>query len=184
MPIWLIVVIVLLVVIVLYFITTKNSLVRAKNRVKEEYSHIDVVLKRRFDLIPNLVETVKGYAKHEKETLENIIEARNKYLAAGNPSDAIEANNGLTSGLTKLFALAESYPELKSNTNFQELQKELSKTEDQVANARTAYNSAVTHFNNLVEMFPSSIVASMSGYEKEKFFEAPEEEKKNPEIKF
>lgn len=184
MPTILIIVLVVLVLLVFYFIATRNNLVRARNRVKEEFSQIDVALKRRFDLIPNLVETVKGYAKHEKETLEAVIAARNTYLSAGTSEDAMKANDTLTQGLSKLFALAESYPELKANTNFQELQTELSKTEDIIANSRTSYNTAVTSYNNLVEMFPSSIVASMSHFEKEKFFEATQEETKNPEVKF
>ena len=125
MPIWLIVVLVIVVLLVIYIVATYNKLVDLRNRVRDQWSQIDVQLKRRFDLIPNLVSTVKGYAKHESETLEKVIAARNSYTTATTPHDKMEANNMLTDTLNKLFALAESYPDLKANTNFLELQQEL-----------------------------------------------------------
>ena len=130
MLIWLIVVIVVLVLIVLYVFSTYNSLVRLRNRVKDQWSQIDIQLKRRFDLIPNLVNTVKGYTKHESETLEAVIKARNTYVTAETPDAKMEANNALSGALTKLFALSEAYPDLKANTNFLQLQGELQETEN------------------------------------------------------
>ena len=125
MPIWLIVVLVVLLIIILFIIANYNSLVRLRNKVRDQFSQIDVQLKKRSDLVPNLVETVKGYAKHESETLENIVNARNKYLNAKNDNDKVNASNEMSNSLTKLFALAESYPELKSNSNFESLQNQL-----------------------------------------------------------
>ena len=135
MPIWLIVVIVIIVLLILYVAMTYNKLVDLRNRVRDQWSQIDVQLKRRFDLIPNLVSTVKGYAKHESETLEKVIEARNSYTTATSPHEKMEANNMLTDTLTKLFAVAESYPDLKANTNFLDLQQELQDTENKIAMA-------------------------------------------------
>lgn len=180
----LVVLLIIVVLLVVYLISTRNKLVVSRNRVKDQLSQIDVQLKRRFDLIPNLVETVKGYSKHEKDTLEGVVEARNKYLSANVPADQMKADGELTSALTKLFALAESYPELKSNENFKQLQSELSETEEKISSARSFYNDTVLKYNNLIELFPSNIVASMFGFTKEAFFEAAAEEKKNPEVKF
>lgn len=184
MPIWLIVLIVIVVLLVIFVISKYNSLVVARNKVKDQFSQIDVQLKRRADLIPNLVETVKGYAKHEKGTLEEVIKARNTYLTANTPSDKIKSSGELTGALNKLFALSESYPELKANTNFENLQNQLKDTEDKISYSRQFYNDTVLMYNNKVELFPSNIIAGMFGFKKENFFEANEEERKNVQVKF
>ena len=174
-----------IIVIILLFITsTYNGLVRSRNKVKDQFSQIDVQLKKRADLIPNLVETVKGYAKHEEGTLEKIIKARNAYLKADSLEDKVEANNEISGAMSKLFALAESYPDLKANTNFIELQKELKDIEDKISYARQFYNDAVLMYNNKIEVFPNNIVASLFSFKKESFFEIAEEERKNVEVKF
>ncbi len=180
----LIVVIVILLLIVAWVVGTYNSLVSLRNRVKDSWSQIDVQLKRRFDLIPNLVETVKGYTKHESETLENVIKARNTYLSATLPEDQMKADGELTKAVSKLFALSESYPDLKANTNFQELQKELQETEDKIAISRQFYNDVVLQYNNKVEMVPSNIVAGIFKFTKEAFFKADEAERENVQVKF
>ena len=172
------------VVILLFIVSAYNGLVKFRNKVRDQFSQIDVQLKKRADLIPNLVETVKGYTKHEEETLEKIIKARNTYLKADSLEDKVEANNEISGAMSKLFALAESYPDLKANTNFLELQKELKDVEDKISYARQFYNDAVLMYNNKTEMFPSNIVASLFNFKKENFFEIAEEEKKNVEVKF
>lgn len=174
----------IIIVIVLWLVTTYNSLVVLRNRVRDGWSQIDVQLKRRFDLIPNLVETVKGYAKHEKGTLEDVIKARNSYLSANTKEEAMEANNDLERTVSKLFALSESYPDLKANENFLNLQNELHDTESKIAIARQFYNDTVLKYNNKIEVVPSNIVASLFKFKKEAFFEANEEEKKNVQVKF
>ena len=176
---------VILVLILLYLIVTYNNLVTLRNKVQNQKSQIDVELKRRFDLVPNLVETVKGYANHEKTTLEAVIRARNSYVsAADNTAQALAADNALTSALTKLFALSESYPELKANTNFMSLQNELSNIEQKIVYSRQFYNDSVFKFNNKVEMFPSNIVAGLFRFSKESFFEAAAAEKENVAVQF
>ncbi len=184
MVIWLIVVLVVLLIIILFIIANYNSLVRLRNKVRDQFSQIDVQLKKRSDLVPNLVETVKGYAKHESETLENIVNARNKYLSAKNDNDKVNASNEMSDSLTKLFALAESYPELKSNSNFESLQNQLQEVEEKISYARQFYNDTVLMYNNKVEVFPSNIIASMFGFKKDAFFEAKEEERENVKVKF
>lgn len=184
MPIWLIVVLVVLLLIVLFIIANYNSLVRLRNKVRDQFSQIDVQLKKRSDLVPNLVETVKGYTKHESETLENIVNARNKYLSAKNENDKVNASNEMSDSLTKLFALAESYPELKANTNFENLQNQLQEVEEKISYARQFYNDTVLMYNNKVEVFPSNIIASMFGFKKDVFFEAKKEERENVKVKF
>ena len=171
-------------VIAIFFVTTYNGLVRLRNMVKDQWSQIDVLLKRRADLIPNLVETVKGYAKHESETLEAVIAARNKAVSATTTEEEMKANGELTGALSRLFALAESYPDLKANTNFMDLQNNLKETEDKIAYARQFYNDAVLKYKNKLEMFPSNIIASMFGFKPEPFFEATEQEKETPQVKF
>ena len=183
MPVWLIVVIVI-VLIALWFIITYNSLVGLRNRVKDQWAQIDVQLKRRFDLIPNLVETVKGYTKHESETLEAVIKARNTYVTAGTHEAQMKADGELTQAISKLFALTESYPDLKANTNFQHLQEELTQTESKIASARQFYNDTVMLYNNKVSMVPSNIIASLFKFNKEAFFEANETERQNVSVKF
>lgn len=184
MPVWLIVVLVIVVVLVLWVFATYNSLVSLRNRVKDAWSQIDVQLKRRFDLIPNLVETVKGYTKHESETLENVVKARNTYLSATLPEDQMKADGELTQAISKLFALTESYPDLKANTNFTDLQEQLKETENKIAMSRQFYNDIVMQYNNKVEMVPSNIIASIFKFQKQAFFEAQEAERENVKVKF
>ena len=184
MPVWLIVVLVILALIVVWFIGTYNGLVSKRNKVKDQWAQIDTVLKRRFDLIPNLVETVKGYAAHEKSTLEEVIAARNSYVSANVPEDQLKADGELTKAVSKLFALSESYPELKANENFNSLQKELTETEDKIQYARQFYNDVVLSYNNACQVFPSVLVANMFGFKQEKFFEASSEERQNVSVKF
>jgi len=184
MPVWAIVVIVIVVLLILWVVATYNGLVSLRNRVKDAWSQIDVQLKRRFDLIPNLVETVKGYTKHESETLENVIKARNTYMSATLPEDQMKADGELTKAISKLFALAESYPDLKANTNFIDLQNQLQETENKIAMSRQFYNDIVMQYNNKVEMVPSNIVANIFKFKKETFFEANQEERENVQVKF
>ncbi len=184
MSIILIVVLVVVVLLVLYVISTYNTLIKLRNRVKDQWAQIEVQLKRRFDLIPNMVETVKGYAKHESETLKGVIEARNKFTVASTPEQEMEANNQLTSAIRQLFALSESYPDLKADTNFLNLQSTLEDTENKISTTRQFYNDTVLTLNNKVEMFPSNIIAGMFKFKKEAFFEAQEEEKQAPKVSF
>lgn len=181
---WWIILIIVLVLLVLWVISTYNKLIALRNRVKDQWAQIDVQLKRRFDLIPNLVETVKGYTKHESETLEAVIKARNTYVTAGTPEAQMKANGELTQAISKLFALTESYPDLKANTNFQHLQEELTQTESKIASARQFYNDTVMLYNNKVSMVPSNIIASLFKFNKEAFFEANETERQNVSVKF
>lgn len=170
--------------ILLFFLVIYNSLVTARNRIAEALSQIDVQLKRRTDLIPNLVETVKGFAKHEKELLENVTKARSSLMTAGSTQEKAEANNQLSQTLKSLFAVAESYPDLKSSQNFLELQGELSDTENKIAYSRQFYNSNVLDFNTKIATFPSSIVANMFKFKPADFFQASEEDKKEVKVKF
>lgn len=179
-----IIIIAVLLLIIFYFIGVYNKLVNGRNKVKDQFSQIDVQLKRRVDLIPNLVETVKGYAKHENNTLKEVIEARNKLNSATGINEEIDANNQLTGALNRLFALSEAYPDLKANENFKSLQTDLKDTEDKISYARQFYNDTVLSYNNLVEMFPSNIVASMFKFTKYEFFKIDEKEKENPKVKF
>ncbi|MBD9107298.1 LemA family protein [bacterium] len=181
---WWMILIIVLVLIVLWAISVYNSLIALRNRVKDQWAQIDVQLKRRFDLIPNLVETVKGYTKHESETLEAVIKARNTYVSATVPEEQMKADGELTKAISKLFALTESYPELKANTNFQALQQELTETESKIAAARQFYNDTVMVYNNKVSMVPSNIIASLFKFNKEAFFEANETERQNVQVKF
>lgn len=174
----------LIVVGLFWLLGTYNSLVTLRNRVREAWSQIDVQLKRRSSLIPNLVEAVKGYAKHEKSVFEEVTKARSAMMGAKNPGQAAAANDMLTGALKSLFAVAEAYPELKASENFKELQEEISDTETKVAASRQFYNTNVLDLNNSIEMFPSSLIASMFGFTKEEFFKASEEDKKDIEVKF
>ena len=180
----LIVIVVLIVAVVAFFITTYNKLVKLRNRVKDQWSQVDVQLKRRFDLIPNIVETVKGYASHEQDTLTKVIEARNSAVSAKNIDEEMEANNQLTGALNKLFALSEAYPELKANENFKDLQINLKEVEDKIAYARQFYNDTVLKYKDATETFPTNMIAAIFGFKEEKFFEASEEEKKNVKVQF
>ncbi len=161
-----------------------NSLVTLKVRIKEAMSGIDVQLKRRADLIPNLVETVKGYAKHEKSVFENVTKARATLMGAHTPGEKAAADNMLSGALKSLFAVAENYPNLRASDNFRELQKELSDTEDKIAYSRQFYNSVVMEYNTKIALFPNSILANSMRYVPEEFYEAIEEERKKVDVKF
>lgn len=180
----LIVVIAVVVLLILWYFKTYNSLIALRNRKDDQFSQIDVQLKRRSDLIPNLVETVKGYTKHESDTLENVIKARNSYVTATSTDDKVKASGEITHALNKLFALSESYPDLKANTNFMSLQNDLKDTEDKISMARQFYNDTVLTYNNKVESIPSNIVANIGGFKKGEFFQIDESEKEAPKIKF
>lgn len=174
----------IIVIIGLYIWATYNALVTVKTRIKEALSGIDVQLKRRTDLIPNLIETVKGYAAHEKGVFENVTVARANLLSAQSPSDKAQANNMLTGTLKSLFAVAEAYPELKASENFSELQRQLEDTEDKIAFSRQFYNSNVLEYNTKIRVFPSNILANMFSFSEETFFEATGEERKKVDVKF
>jgi LemA protein len=180
----LLVVIVVLVLLVLVGVGIYNGLVSARFRVREAWSGIDVQLKRRSSLIPNLVETVKGYAAHERETLENVTRARAALDRAGSPAEAAQANNMLTQTLRSLFAVAEAYPDLKANQNFQQLQSELTDTEDKIAYARQFYNRNVLSYNEKTSTFPSVVLANMFGFQPEEFFEAEEAAREDIRVSF
>jgi len=172
-------------VIILVFIGYYNSLVRLRNQVKNGWSQIDVQLKRRHDLIPNLVETAKGYMKHERETLEGITEARSKAMGAGSVGEKSQAEGSLSGAMSKFFLVVENYPDLKANQNFLSLQEELSSTENKIAYSRQGYNDQVLFFNNKIQMFPSNIVAGMFKFEEEEFFEIEDKaEKEVPKVSF
>jgi LemA protein len=164
-------------IIIIWIIVVFNKLVMRRNQVNNGWAQIDVQLKRRHDLIPNLVETVKGYAKHERETLENVTRLRNQAMAAKGPNDQIPAEQMLTAAVGKLFALSEAYPDLKASQNFLALQEELSSTENKIGFARQYYNDEVMQYTNQIQVFPQSMVASMFGFTEFKYFEleGPEE---------
>ena len=183
MNLWLIILIAVALIVV-YVIATYNSLVGLRNKVKDQWSQIDVLLKRRSDLIPNLVETVKGYAKHENETLEQVIQARNKFVAAKTTEEEIKADGELSACLGRLMAVSESYPELKANTNFMDLQNNLKETEDKIQYSRQFYNDSVLKYKDKLEMFPSNIVAKLFGFKPEAFFEIDEASKEVPKVQF
>ncbi len=181
---WLYILIGILVLLIIYVIGIYNNLVVLRQKVKNQWSQIDVQLKRRADLIPNLVETVKGYAKHEKETFQKVIEARNTYLAANTQAEKMKANGDLSNLLNKLFALSEDYPELKADANFLKLQSDLKDTEDKISYARQFYNDIVMTYNAKIESFPVNIVANSFKFEARDFFETVEEDKKVVNVKF
>ena len=165
------------VLIALYVVAVYNGLIVGRNRVKEAYSDIQVQMKRRYDLIPNLVETVKGYASHESQTLEKVIQARNMAMSVkGDLKEQAKAENILSGTLKSLFAVSENYPQLKANENFMKLQFELTDTEDKIKAARRFYNTNVLALNNKIEMFPSNIIAGMFAFTKQEFFELDEDE--------
>jgi len=174
-------------VIILAVIVMYNGLIRLKNRVEESWSDIDVQLKRRHDLIPNLVETVKGYAAHEQGTLDKVIQARNMAMQAqtsGSAKQVEEAENVLSGTLKSLFALSEAYPDLKANQNFLELQRELTDTEDKIQASRRFYNGNVRDFNTQIQVFPTNVIAKRLGFSEREFFAAEESEKANVQVKF
>jgi LemA protein len=174
----------IVVIILGWLLMTYNQLIQLRNRVKEAWSQIDIQLKRRSSLIPNLVETVKGYAKHEKDVFENVTKARAALVGAKDPAEKAAANDILTKSLKSLFAIAEAYPKLEASNNFKELQEELSDTETKIAAARQFYNTNVLDLNNTLQTVPSSFVGNMFGFKEEEFFKATEEEKKEVEVKF
>lgn len=170
--------------VAVFLVSIYNSLSKYKIRIKEAWSQIDVQLKRRIDLIPNLVETVKGYASHEKEVFENVTKARSALMNAGNATEAGQADNMLSGALKSLFAVAEAYPELKAQEGFVNLQRELSDTEDKVAYARQFYNSVVRDYNQIIVVFPSNLVAGMFGFKEEAFFEVEESDREPVKVDF
>lgn len=176
--------IIILAVLILWVIMIYNGLIRLKNRVDEAWSDIDVQLKRRHDLIPNLINTVKGYAAHEKELFEKVTEARAQAIGAQTPADKEKAENMLSGTLKSLFAVAEAYPDLKANQNFLELQRELTDTEDKIQASRRFYNGNVRDFNTKIEVFPTNIFAGMLHFVKREFFQASNEEKDNINVQF
>ena len=181
--------IILIVIAVLVFLAVfvfgvYNGLITARNRVKESWSGIDVQLKRRANLIPNLVEAVKGYAKHEKNVLENVTKARSSLIGAQDPKEAAQADNILTGALKTLFAVSEAYPDLKASDNFKELQKELADTETKIAASRQFYNSNVLDYNTKLQVFPNVILANTLSFKPEEFFETDEGSKKPVKVKF
>lgn len=172
-------------VVALGVIAIYNGLIRSRNRVDEAWSDIDVQLKRRYDLIPNLIETVKGYAKHEKKVFEDVTKARTAAMKAEGPVEESKAENMLSGALKSLFAVAEAYPELKANENFGKLQDELTDTEDKIQAARRFYNGNVRDFNTKIQVFPTNMFASMLGFKQYEFFELESEaEKKTPKVDF
>lgn len=174
----------ILILVIVYIWSTYNSLITLKTRIKEALSGIDVQLKRRSDLIPNLVETVKGYARQEKNIFENVAHARANLLSAQTPGQKAQANDMLTGALKSLFAVAEAYPELKSSENFRELQRQLEDTEDKIAFSRQFYNSNVLDYNTKIKIFPNNILASTFSFSDEDFFGANDEEKKKVDVNF
>lgn len=186
---WVLIVVALVVVVaislVVWAIKVYNQLIKLRNNAEESYSTMDVYMKKRYDLIPNIVETVKGYAKHEKETLEGVMQARYSCMSANSPEDKAKKDNMLTGTLKTLFNVAESYPELKANQNFIELQNSLKNLETEIANARKYYNGCVKALNNKIEMFPSNLVARHYKFEKKVLFEvSSDEEKVAPKVQF
>jgi len=184
MEMFIIVIPVILIILVFLVISIYNSLVTLRQRTEESWSDIDVQLKRRYDLIPNLVETVKGYATHEKELLENVTKARNVAMGANSLEDKAQAENMLSGTLKSLFAVSENYPDLKANQNFIELQRELSDTENKIQASRRFYNSTVMTLNTKIETVPSNLIASMFGFIKKEYFEIEEQEKEVVKVQF
>jgi len=175
---------IILIILLLIPIYYYNKIVRLENRIDNAWAQIDVQLKRRADLIPNLIETVKGYMKHEKSVLENVTKARSALLNAKTPQENMDANNMLTGALKTLFAVAENYPNLKANENFLQLQDQLTHTEDKIAYARQHYNDSVLAFNNTIETFPGIFFARMMGKKEREMLQIPEESKEVPKVSF
>lgn len=181
---WLYITIAIVVVLLLFVLSTYNGFVTLNNKVEEAFATMDVYLKKRWDLIPNIVETVKGYAKHEKDTLKEVINLRNGAYDKMSNEEKVEANQKISQGISKIMALAESYPDLKANENFKDLSNELSKIEEDIANSRKYYNATVRQFNNKAQMFPTNIVANMFNFKSKKMFEATENERENVKVEF
>lgn len=179
---WLYIITIVIVVFLVLLFAIYNSFVRSINRVKEAFSTMDVYLKKRWDLIPNMVEIVKGYAEHEKETLEDVVKFRNDNYDDMSTDKKIESNQAISNDVKKIMALIESYPELKANENFMNLSNQLTKIEDEIVNSRKYYNGTVREYNNKVQMFPSNIFAMIFGYKTKKMFETSEEERQNVKV--
>lgn len=184
MTIVIIVVVAILILAVLYYIAKRNSIIAARNRVDESWSGIDVQLKRRRDLVPNLVETVKGYAEHESATFEKATKARAEAMQASNVAETAKAESKLTGALTELRAVAENYPTLRATENFQQLSRNLSELEDEIAAARRIYNSNVQSYNTDIQQFPGSIIANQGGFTPREFFEIEEADRAAPQVSF
>jgi LemA protein len=181
----LLIIVLLVVAVVVYAIVSYNGLVKFRNRIEAAWAQIDVQLKRRYDLIPNLVETVKGYAGHERETLEAVIAARNRAIAAPDGShQQAEAENQISGALRQLFALSEAYPDLKANQNFGQLQEELTATEDKIAYSRQFYNDSVLRYNSKIQAFPGVLFAGAMGFKPREYFEADDAAKGPVQVKF
>jgi LemA protein len=181
---WIALLVVALFLIVLVGLGLYNGLVRSRIKVREAWSQVEVQLQRRYSLIPNLVETVKGYATHEQETFDMVTKARAALQSAGTPAEASQANDALTGALKTLFAVAEAYPELKANENFLALQQELSQTEDKISYARSYYNAAVRDYNTKTETMPGALIAGPMGFETAEFFEGSEESQAEVQVSF
>ncbi len=179
-----IIIIAVAVVLVVGFVVIYNRLVRLRNRTDNAWSQVDVQLRRRYDLIPNLVETVKGYASHEQETFERVVQARQAAQAAGTVEQQAQAENLLTGALRQLFALAEAYPELRASDNFRQLQTELGETEGKIAVSRQIYNDSVLTYNNSVQTVPSNLVAQSAGFRTRPYFEVEDDARSAPEVSF
>jgi LemA protein len=180
----LIIILVIVVLVGLYAVFSYNGLVSLRNRIENAWAQIDVQLKRRYDLIPNLVETVKGYASHERETLDAVIQARNAGMNASGPHDQAEAENQITGALKSLFALSEAYPDLKANQNFAQLQEELTGTEGRIAYARQFYNDTVYRYNTKIQSFPSNVLANAFRFSEREYFEADDESRGPTQVQF
>lgn len=179
---WAYIIIAIIVLIVVYALTLYNSFVKLNNKVKEAFSTMDVYLKKRWDLIPNIVETVNGYAEHEKNTLKEVVELRNSAYDKMSDEEKIKTNEKLSSGISEIMALAEAYPDLKANENFKDLSNQLTKVEDEIANSRKYYNGVVRIYNNKVEMFPSNVFAGLFGYKSKAMFEVSSNERENVKV--
>lgn len=181
---WIYIIIAIIVIIVIYALITYNNFIKLKNMVQEAFSTMDVYLKKRWDLIPNLIETVKGYVKHEENTLKEIVDLRGSSYDSMSDDEKVKANQTISKDINKIMLVAENYPDLKASANFQDLSRELSKVEEDIANARKYYNGAVEMFNNKVEMFPSNILAKLFGYKPKAMFETDSTERENVKVSF
>lgn len=181
---WIYIIIAIVLIIVMYVLVTYNNFIKLKNMVQEAFSTMDVYLKKRWDLIPNLIETVKGYVKHEENTLKEIVDLRGSSYDSMSDDEKVKANQTISKDINKIMLVAENYPDLKASANFQDLSRELTKVEEDIANARKYYNGAVEMFNNKVEMFPSNILAKLFGYKPKAMFETDSNERENVKVSF
>lgn len=185
MPIWLIVVLVIAVVLVLWLITGYNKFIRLRNKVEEAFSTMDVYLKKRYDLIPNLVETIKGYTKHESETLEKVVSARNMAVQAQGIDEKISSEKNFQTMMGPLYAIGEAYPDLKADTHYTQLMRDLQSIEGEIANARKYYNAVTMNFNNAVEMFPGNILAGLFHFSRKPLYEIDDSvQRENVKVEF